>query len=430
MRSSPAPVFLVLNTKKILDRLPEWFPEARQELIVVSSRGALDGTDFRTMARQFRHLHVVEDFERLSLEDDLVMLCERFGVQRILSTGERDVLRAARLRERLGLPGQSVEAATAYRDKYVMKTILGAAGVPVAPMRRLTSVADLTEFAAEAGFPLVLKRLDAGGSNGTQVLWEEADLRQFTRTWVPGQTGAPQLVEAWVEGDFYQINGLMDTGKVLLGQASYHPYSDWFSVAYDAPGMSGMLPEEHPLTERLRQTAGDVVAALPGVPGPCAFQVEFFHTPDDRLVVCEAASRMGGSMAVDTHEATLGVNMHGASLLGQAGRGDQVRISPPTGLRQGYSRFPPARGVLRHLPSKCPLPRTLSYTALGVVGRSYDGSSALGPSIADLVFTLSGSDIVSEMREVEEWWDANVVWEGRQNPVPARWKPAQRPLSA
>ncbi|MEV8457188.1 hypothetical protein AB0467_31895 [Streptomyces sp. NPDC052095] len=421
MRSSSAPTFLVLNTKKILDRLPEWFPEAAQELIVVSSRGALDGAGFPDMARLFRHLHIVEDFDRPSLEDELVALCRQFGVQRVLSTGERDLLRAARLRERLGLPGQSLECATAYRDKYVMKTTLAAHGIPVAPMRRLLRAEDLTEFAAEAGFPLVLKRLDAGGSNGTRVLWDEAGLREFAREWTPGRPGGPQLAEAWVEGEFYQINGLMDSGKVLLGQPSYHPYSDWFSVAYDAPGMSGMMPEEHPLSDRLRRTAADVVGALPPVPAVCAFQVEFFHTPDDRLVVCETASRMGGSMAVDTHEATLGVNMHGASLLGQAGRGDQVRISP-SGQRQGYARFPPARGVLRRLPTECPLPRTLRYAAFGEEGRAYDGSTALGPSLADLVFSLSGPDIVAEMREAEEWWDANVVWEGRQNPVPSRWK--------
>jgi hypothetical protein len=306
-----------------------------------------------------------------------------------------------------------------------MKSTLAAAGIPVAPMRRLFAVSDLMAFVAEVGFPVVVKRLDAGGSNGTRMLWDEEDLREFAATWAPGQANAPQLAEAWVEGDFYQVNGLMDTGRIVLGQPSFHPYSDWFSVGFDAPGMSGMMSDEHPLSDRLRRMAADVVAALPPVPGICAFQVEFFHTPADRLVVCEAACRAGGSRMVDTHEATLGVNLHGASLLGQAGRSDQVTFRP-TAQRQGYARFPPARGVLRRLPQHCPLPGTLSYSATGEVGRAYDGAVALGPYIAELVFTLFGSDTAAEMREVEQWWDDNVVWEGRQNAVPDRWKATRR----
>ncbi|MFE6049869.1 acetyl-CoA carboxylase biotin carboxylase subunit family protein [Kitasatospora sp. NPDC056446] len=425
MPSSDGPPYLLLNTKSILHRLPEWFPDAGQDLVVVSTPGALAGADAADRARDFRHLHLLDSFDGPSVEDELAALAERFGVRRVLSTGERDVLRAARLRERLGLPGQDVPAATAYRDKYVMKSLLAAAGVPVAPMRRLRSVRDLTGFAEEFGFPVVVKRLDAGGSNGTRVLWDRAGLDGFAAGWDPGRPGAPQLAEAWVEGDFYQVNGLMDDGRIVLGQPSCHPYSDWFSVAFDAPGMSGMMSDAHPLSARLGRTAADVVAALPPTPGLTAFQVEVFHTPDDRLVVCEAACRAGGSRMVDTHEATLGVNLHGASLLGQAGLGDRVVVAP-TGERQGYARFPPARGVLRRLPRHCPLPATLSYSAPGEEGRAYDGSTALGPYVAEVVFSLSGPDTAAEMREVEQWWDDNVVWEDRRNAVPDRWKATAR----
>lgn len=429
MGSSATQSFLVLNTKKILHRLVEWFPEAREELVVVSTPSALSDVGFRAMARQFRHLHVVESFDQASMDDDLAMLGERFGVRRVLSTGERDVLRAARLRERLGLPGQDTVSATAFRNKYVMKSIVAAAGIPVAPMHRISGADDLRDFAAGVGYPLVLKRLDAGGSNGTRVMWNEEELREYTRTWPPPGARAPQLAEAWVDGDFYQVNGLMDTGKIVLGQPSHNPYSDWFSVAYDAPGMNGMLADEHPLSRRLRESAAQVVAALPAVEGVCAFQTEFFHTPDDRLVLCEAACRAGGSLMVDTHEATLGVNLHGASLLGQAGRSDQVRFDI-TGERRGFARFPPGRGVLRALPAHCPLPRTLRYAATGEVGRAYDGAENLASYVAEIEFTLSDVDTASELREVEEWWDHNVLWEGLENPVPTRWKRTRTPRTA
>ncbi|MFI5617194.1 acetyl-CoA carboxylase biotin carboxylase subunit family protein [Streptomyces sp. NPDC051567] len=426
--SSSSALFLVLNTKSILDRLPEWFPDAGQELIVVTTRSALGDAHLPSLARKFRHLHLVEDFDGPGTEDELTALGRRFAIRRVLSTGERDVLRAARLRQRLGLEGQSLEQAVPFRDKYVMKSRLARAGMPVAPMRRLTDARDLRAFACDHGFPLVVKQVDSGGSNGTRVLVDEKALAEFLTTWQPHAPGSQHLVEGWVEGDFYQVNGLMEAGRIVLGQPSLHPYSDWFSVAFDAPGMSAMMPEEHPLSGRLRRTAADVLAALPAVPGICAFQVEFFHTPDDRLVICEAACRAGGSHMVDTHEAVLGVNLHGASLLGQAGRGEEVRIGP-TGLpRRGYARFPPADGTLRYLPRHCPLPGTLSYRASGEVGRTYEGARHLGPSVADVVFTLSAPDPREELRRVEDWWERNVVWEGRTTALPKAYR--DHPLRA
>ncbi|GAA0463429.1 hypothetical protein ABZ951_12805 [Streptomyces sp. NPDC046215] len=426
MQSAQAPVFLVLNTRGILDRLPEWFPDARGELVVATTRSALAGARFLDVARRFRHLHIVEDFDHPDVEDELAGLCGRFRVERVLSTGERDLLCAARLRERLGLPGQDVAGATAYRDKYVMKSVLRAAGVPVAPMRRIFGPDELEGFIGTFGYSVVARYLESTGS---------ATLR------VPGDTmGAParttyppRRAEAWVEGAFYQVNGLMDSGRIVLGQPSHHPYSDWFSLAFDAPSMSGMLPAGHPLGARLLESAAAVIAALPAVPGLSAFRTEFFHTADDRLVLGEAACRPGDSPLVDTHEAALGVNLHRATLLGQAGRGHLVALPDPAAAprpRLGYAGFPPARGVLRELPRHCPLPRVVSYTARGEVGRAYDGARSLGPRIAEVVFTLSGPDVGAELREFEEWWDNSVVWEERGTASPWGYAPARGGLRA
>jgi hypothetical protein len=414
--------FLLLNSKNIVSRLHEWFPDAARELVVVTTtRADIRPGDEAEYARRFRHLEVVTSLAAVA-DDALVGLARRFGVRRVLSLGEREVLRAARIRAALGLPGQSVASATAYRDKYVMKSTLAAAGIDVAPMRKVESNGELADFARQVGYPVVVKGLDSGGSNGTLVLTDEQALLGLPAA----PPGSLRLAEAWVEGDFYHVNGLMKAGEVVLGLPSRNLYSDWFSVAFDAPGMSGMLPDEHPLAERLRRCAKRVVAALPAVPDLCAFHLEVFHTADDRLVVCEIACRVGGSLIAETHEAVLGVNFHGASLLGQAGRGDQVDIRP-SGERLAFARFPPARGILRALPGSCSLPGVVRYLACGEIGRAYDSAASLGPYVAEVVFRLAERDTEAELRGVERWWEDNVVWENRTNPVPGRWKASRRP---
>ncbi|MFM9614472.1 ATP-grasp domain-containing protein [Streptomyces niveiscabiei] len=417
--------FLLLNTKEIVSRLHEWFPDAARELVVVTTRADIPTADLDAYAERFLHLEVVPSLWELP-DAQLADLARRFGVRRILSLGEREVLRAARLRAELGLPGQSLASATAYRDKHVMKTTLAAAGLDVAPMRAFRTNDELAEFAWKVGFPVVVKELDSGASNGTSVLMDEDALSALPER----PDGATRLAEAWVEGDFYHVNGLMKDGEAVLAVPSRNLYSDWFSVAFDAPTMTGMMPDEDPLSERLRDTARQVVAALPAVPGLCAFHLELFHTADDRLVVCEIASRAGAALVTDVHEAVLGMNFYGASLLGQAGRGDQVEIRP-TGERLGFVWFPPAQGVLRALPDTCPLPGTVTYRARGDIGRRYGSAPGLGLPVAEMVFRLTGPDTGAELRRIEEWWDDNVVWEHRTNAVPDRWKtPRRKPADA
>ncbi|MFW3112796.1 ATP-dependent carboxylate-amine ligase [Mycobacterium haemophilum DSM 44634] len=408
---------LVLTNKPIVHRLPEWFPNSRSEVVLVSTPAALAASGLDNPDAHFRHVHSVSGFADPSLEEELFQLCRQFGVERILSTGEREVLPAARLRERLGLPGIDVPTATAFRDKFVMKSLVAAAGLPVAPMRRVDDVAALRDFAAEVGYPVLVKPLDRGGSAGIQVLGDADDLEAVIGGRGAAAWCAPMLAEAWIAGDFYQVNGLMDDGVVVLGQPCYNPYSDWFTVAFSVPAMSGMLPETDPLAVRLRAATGQVLAALPPVPGVCAFHAEFFHTPEDRLVLGEIACRAGGADIVNIHEAVLGVNLHGASLLGQAGRRAPLHYATERS-RQGFAYFPPARGVLRDIPVRCPLPNVLTYSVTGECGRSYGGADARGPTVAKMTFTLSTSDVRAELRQIEQWWERNTVWENRTSAVP------------
>ncbi|MBX9639589.1 MAG: hypothetical protein K2X97_07655 [Mycobacteriaceae bacterium] len=411
-----------MTNKNIVHRLLEWFPRSRSELVLASTPTALAASGVTDPGRHFRHVHPVSDFEHPSTEKELFELCRQFDVERILSTGEREVLPAARLRQRLGLPGIDVPTATAFRDKFVMKSFAAAAGIPVAPMRRVEDTAALRDFATEVGYPVVVKPLARGGSAGIQVLVDAGD----TAALIGGRDSAtwrePMLAEAWIDGDFYHVNGLMTNGAVEWVQSSCKLYSDWFSVGFDAPYLVAMLAESDPMADRLRIATAQILAALPPVPHVCAFHAEIFHTPDDRLVLCEICCRASGpAETIDMHEAVFGVNLHGASLLGQAGRWPQRSHYPALGPRRGFARFPPARGVLRRIPDRCPLPNVLSYTATGECGRSYDGTDSLGPAVATMTYTCSGTspvDVREKLREIEQWWEQNTEWENRTSGLP------------
>ena len=69
---------------------------------------------------------------------------------------------------RCGIPGTSVQTAFLCRDKPAMKEALRAAGIPCARSTGATSGAEVRAFAAEVGFPLILKPPAGAGASGAE----------------------------------------------------------------------------------------------------------------------------------------------------------------------------------------------------------------------------------------------------------------------
>ncbi len=100
----------------------------------------------------------------------------REWVDRLEATVEAHILPVAKVREAATIPGTSVRTAFLCRDKPAMKDALRQAGVPTAQSRGVSSPQELRMFAAEVGFPLVLKPRSAAGASGTQRVDNEREL--------------------------------------------------------------------------------------------------------------------------------------------------------------------------------------------------------------------------------------------------------------
>jgi phosphoribosylaminoimidazole carboxylase (NCAIR synthetase) len=141
----------------------------------------------------------------------------RGWVDRLEATVEAHILPAAKVREAAGIPGTSVRTAFLCRDKPAMKDALREAGVPCAQSRGVASAQELRMFAAEVGYPLILKPRSAAGAAGTQRVANDRELESAIVEQGLDR-GASVAAEEYIEGH----EGFYDT--ISIGGTVVHEF--------------------------------------------------------------------------------------------------------------------------------------------------------------------------------------------------------------
>ncbi|MEQ1506430.1 MAG: hypothetical protein ABMB14_29655 [Myxococcota bacterium] len=203
---------------------------------------------------------------------------------------------AARLRERLGVPGMSVDAVYGFRDKVVMKQRVEAAGLRVPRTARVRTADEVRRFAAATGYPLVVKPVDGAGSANTHRIGGPAELED-----VLGRIGGlPEAsLEEFVTGDEYTFETLCVDGRVVFHSVSFYEpnvldarRNEWIS-----PIIFTVRDPDDPRIAVGPRMGLDVIRAL-GM-GTGFTHMEWFHRPDGEAVFGEIACRPPGANMVD-----------------------------------------------------------------------------------------------------------------------------------
>ncbi len=134
-------------------------------------------------------------------------------VARIEAQWEVLVLLAARLRERHGVPGMSVDTVLGFRDKELMKARVAAAGLRVPRSARARTTSEAWAAAERIGFPLIIKPIAGAGSADTYRVDSAAELHQIlART-----EHVPEVsVEEFVDGEEFTHDTICVDGKPVF----------------------------------------------------------------------------------------------------------------------------------------------------------------------------------------------------------------------
>jgi hypothetical protein len=338
------------------------------------------------------------------VERRILDLHERFGLQRVIALGESDVLRAARLRQRLGLPGQTLDSATAYRDKPTMKQWLRKSGVPTTPFRPLRSPLDLIEFHNEYSLPLFIKPRSAAGGQGVTALRSPRDLQRFlTRGFRPrilySEYAEEYLVETFVEGRLYHVDGAVIDGKPALIVPSRY-------LAPDLPRCSCTLDRADPLHDRLVDLTARALRALPS-PNDFSFHAEVFHTASGELWINEIAARTGGGQINAAVRVVSGLDLNRLTVVAQIdprSARDQLAGARPQAPCAGFSLLSPPGTELVRLPPANVFPWISQLTVCVPLGYRTPPHVPPDPIATAVVHGGSASEVRQHLADFNEWF--------------------------
>jgi hypothetical protein len=187
------------------------------------SLDALDGD----LQRWMLHYHRVGNVTDVDAMTDAVRwVQERVWVDRLEAVVEAHTMAAAQVRENCTIPGTSVRTAWLCRDKPSMKEALREAGVPTAASIAAHTATEVRDFAAQVGYPLILKPRAAAGASGTVRVDSAAELDAA----LAGFGSADSIaVEEFVEGH----EGFYDTLSID-GQPAYDFITHYYPNVLDA----------------------------------------------------------------------------------------------------------------------------------------------------------------------------------------------------
>ncbi|MEU1006899.1 hypothetical protein [Streptomyces sp. NPDC005890] len=407
--------FLVINRTPLDRRRYDLFLGEAHDVVLITDAAAVpaDPEERTALLAGYAHVEVVEDFhfnaavELLALE-----LHQKWDFQRVLASSEFDLLRGARLREAMHIPGHPAEDAAAFRDKFAMKVILRQAGVPVLPFAAVSHATDLLRFVAQHGYPVVVKPRRGGGSMDVEVLRAPDELPGLLARHPDLGTddGAHLLVETYLEHELFHVDGVLEDGEVRLVWPSSQGDTTCLDIRRGRSIRSTMMDPEDPLTERLREMTVRALQALPA-PDSCVFHAEIFRGQDGEtgLVFNEIAARMGGGMIEDMLELGFGVRLPELHLRSLTGNNPPPVPAQPLRMA-GLTLFPPRPGTLVQIPDRCPVPGVHVYRRHAEPGTALTDARVSTETIASALVTgESRHEVEGVLAELHDWFHRETV---------------------
>jgi biotin carboxylase len=301
-------------------------------LLIVS--GGIEAADAAKRAKEMGHMVVVSDIDPNApgfAFADSCLIADVYGAEETAAAAERynrkirkidgvlcvaadAPITAAKVAERLGLPGLPVHVAELACDKLAMKKCFRDAGVAVPWFQEVATPQELQRIAVERGRDLVIKPVDSRGSRGVQRV---AQVQDLAKAFMLAQSYSPTqrvMVEQYLDGPQVSTESLVTGGQCFTPGFSDRNYEFLERYAPFFIENGGDLPSHLP--QETQEKVRDLVARAASAMGVREGTVKGdIVVHDGEPYVIELAARLSGGFFC-TREIPLntGVDFIGAAI--------------------------------------------------------------------------------------------------------------------
>ncbi len=380
-----------------------WLKDLNEDLILLNAEESYD----QFSSEDFVYMESFSNYDDESYRyARAVELYHQYKYRNVIAIYEFDILLASLLREKFGLEGQSYKSALDFRNKVLMKQKAQQNGLKTPAFAEIKTVFDLLDFIETYSYPVFVKPIDKAGSVNTTKISNEHDLKKFLQKGIPSNIE----VEEFIDGEMYHVDGIVINGELKLISAS--TLLEGGTSIFAGGHLSGnLLDEKNPLSSRLINYTIKLLESL-DTPKTTTFHCELFHTIQDEIVLCEIASRTGGTRINTVNHVAYGVNLNQTLVRAQM----CLPVEFPENLVQktlaGHLLIPPRKGRLLSVPQEEPPSWVVEYIVSAKVGQVYESPKESVESIASFVVVGETEEIVQErIQSSIKWFNENSEWE-------------------
>lgn len=322
--------------------------------------------------------------------------------QGVVAFSEPHVLAAAWVQTRRGLPGPSLTAADASRNKSLQRMLFGHAGLTQPEFNIVTSVGDAVAWSRDR-YPVVVKHLRGMGSVGVRFAADEsALLLDLAQRDLEQQV----LVEEYIDAPEYSWEAVVQDGDVIFGNYTRKVTSgprEFVELEHQLPWRDGLD------IERLDRQTAAVVAAV----GVCSSLVHLeFRDNGSRMHLMEIAVRTPGDHIMELLCIAYGHNFFRSVLELSLGRPAGTPTASPRAAAIVYITAPEA-GRIETLHGIDEVAARSDVIRVGRAKSSGDEVADLRSSsdrVAHVVLSADGeTELVSAMDEVRHLVDVRMA---------------------
>ncbi len=268
----------------------------------------------------------------------------------IITFDEGVTLLAAKLRERLDVPGARPAEIRRYRDKLLMKRCVGAAGLRTPVADRLPAHdhwPPYRDLASRFGPRMVIKPVDSAGTNGVRIVSDAGSLAQAADSCRSRSFDCE--IESFAEGRLYHCDTIW-AGHDLVFTACTEYVAPTIDFQNGLPLGGRAMDPRSDLAARLTAFTVDAVTALGTA--SVAQHTELMVGPDGAITFIESGARPPGMLVAQMYERAFGVNILTLALAAGLGRSLAPSITVPATARAPllqeafYLVYPRGQGVV------------------------------------------------------------------------------------